>query len=639
MFSRAADPATLTSASLYITDPSGAVVPTIIVALDGGRGAWFLPQGAFPGASKLIIHVDGSKIKAADGTPLDTSSFSAAGTQVLDPFTTASTAFVPGTSITGIVVDPGPDNTPLTPDDVSSTTGSSADFAHDTWKLPIAGVKVFVLGHEDQAVFTDATGHFTLSNVPAGDVKLAIDGRTATNAPAGFFFPELVHDLTILPGVVNTVGGSLGVQDVKVAEQSNPSVYIPRIHTDIFTKLSTTAPTVVHAPIDSAGSSGLNLTAKQIGQLSITVAPNSLLDANGNPVANAVVGISPVPSALIKDELPPGLEQHTFDITIQTPGGSVLTTPASLTFPNVFGLAAGEKTYLVSFNHTTGKLEIDGTGTVSADGETVSSDPGQGVIQPGWRGYLDPKLKTKIKTAVSPPDGNPKSLVNDYLGASDNVGKASLAATSYAASPFGIVNRIGGRLISAGGAIKGSPAAKAFVTGLGRYAPLSLGLAADGISLGADVKALKDQSSELTTRPVMGLADGLVNEVKVSLDLTIGGLDVVDTFAAGTGAGLPEAVAGEITKDTLNTVSLVINGLQLFGTFLGQVASDIDNVGNENPFGPRIDPTLVLHLSEDTYQGDAIVTISIDGVQVVGPTAITASQSLSGKFTRDYIVS
>jgi hypothetical protein len=40
------------------------------------------------------------------------------------------------------------------------------------------------------------TATSTSTNVPAGNVKLAIDGRTATNAPAGVFYPEMVMDLT-----------------------------------------------------------------------------------------------------------------------------------------------------------------------------------------------------------------------------------------------------------------------------------------------------------------------------------------------------------------------------------------------------------------------------------------------------------
>src|SRR5262249_26394729 len=101
-------------------------------------------------------------------------------------------------------------------------------------------------------------------------------------------------------------------------------------------------------------------------------------------------GISPVPPQIVMDMLPPGVMQHTFDITIQAPGGAVFTTPAQLTMPNVFGAAPGTKLDILSFDHTTGRLVIDGTGTVSADGLTVTTDPGSGVTAPGWHGMPPP---------------------------------------------------------------------------------------------------------------------------------------------------------------------------------------------------------------------------------------------------------
>ena len=88
--------------------------------------------------------------------------------------------------------------------------------------------------------------------------------------------------------------------------------------------------------------------------------------------------------------LPPGVLQHTFDITIQAPGVATFTEPVQITFPNVFNAAPGTKLNLLSFDHTTGMLVINGTGTVSADGLTVVSDPDSGVRAPGWHGMAPP---------------------------------------------------------------------------------------------------------------------------------------------------------------------------------------------------------------------------------------------------------
>src|ERR1019366_8296763 len=106
------------------------------------------------------------------------------------------------------------------------------------------------------------------------------------------------------------------------------------------------------------GSGQVSLTAQQLAELSLTVMPGSLVDENGAPVASPMVGVSPVPPAIVQDMLPPGVLQHSFDVTIQAPGGTVFTQPAALTVPNTMGLAPGEKTFVLSFDHTTGRLVI-----------------------------------------------------------------------------------------------------------------------------------------------------------------------------------------------------------------------------------------------------------------------------------------
>src|SRR5207244_1756626 len=64
--------------------------------------------------------------------------------------------------------------------------------------------------------------------------------------------------------------------------------------------------------------------------------------------------------------------------------------PAQLTFPNVFNAAPGAQLDFLSFDHTTGMLVIEGTATVSADGKTVTTDPGMGITHPGWHGLTPP---------------------------------------------------------------------------------------------------------------------------------------------------------------------------------------------------------------------------------------------------------
>ena len=134
------------------------------------------------------------------------------------------------------------------------------------------------------------------------------------------------------------------------------------------------------------------MSEAQRAALTLTINPGSAVDERGQVVTNAQIGISTVPPELVRDMLPPGVLQHTFDITIQAPGVATFTEPVQITFPNVFNAAPGTKLNILSFDHTTGRLVIDGTATVSADGLTVVSDEGSGVRAPGWHGLPPPGL-------------------------------------------------------------------------------------------------------------------------------------------------------------------------------------------------------------------------------------------------------
>src|SRR5947207_15022753 len=105
---------------------------------------------------------------------LDAYAVGTAGAFVTSTFSSVSVVPIPGTVVTSRIVDPGPDLIPRTADDVSMG-GNGFNYL-----LPIRGVKVFVLGIENNVAYTDASGSFTLTNMPVGDVKVVLDGRTAT---------------------------------------------------------------------------------------------------------------------------------------------------------------------------------------------------------------------------------------------------------------------------------------------------------------------------------------------------------------------------------------------------------------------------------------------------------------------------
>lgn len=301
-------------------------------------------------------------------------------------FKTVSLTPLVGTTLSGKVVDPGPDLKPMTFDDIRAGADGALFTGDDVFLLPIAHARVWIIGLEDQFVFTDDQGNFSFDAVPAGDIKLAIDGRTATGTPAGVFFPEMVLDLVLDAGRANTVMGTMGSLDDRAANRDRQEVYLPRLQSSLLHDVSGGAPTTIGVDALSAP----NLTPQQRAMLSIQVQPGSLVDASGNPLAAGQVGISTVPPELVREMLPPGLLQHTFDITVQTPGITNFSTPAPLTIPNVFNAAPGTQLNFLSFDHTTGRLMIEGTATVSADGLSATTDPGTGITHPGWHGLTPP---------------------------------------------------------------------------------------------------------------------------------------------------------------------------------------------------------------------------------------------------------
>ena len=248
VFSRPVDKASVSASDFYLSDSAGKIIPTNIVISDDGTYAWLFPLNPMPGASVVMLTVDGSKIKTADGTLLDAAGNGMPGSVLHQSFTTVSQVALPGTSISGIVADPGVDLKPSTFDDVRSGPDLVLMTGDDLYVRPLAGVTVFILGHEDQKVVTGTDGSFSFASIPSGDVKLVIDGRTATNPPAGYFFPEMVMDLVIKPGQANTVMGSM---TTPVGEGVNPAargVYLPRIATSILEDVQHHAADPDHRP-------------------------------------------------------------------------------------------------------------------------------------------------------------------------------------------------------------------------------------------------------------------------------------------------------------------------------------------------------------------------------------------------------
>ncbi|MCE9591901.1 MAG: Ig-like domain-containing protein [Planctomycetes bacterium] len=391
-FTRPIDKSTLTTSNFYATDSTGQVIPSNLVVSDDGTYAVLLFTEAMPGGSTVTLHVNGDTILPAPGTTggsLDADDDGIAGGVFESSFTTVSLAPLTGTTLSGVVVDPGTDKKPNTFDDTRAGADQTLMTADDVYLNPIVHAHVYIIGFEGVDGFdtyTNAQGQFSFATVPAGDIKLVVDGRTATNAPSGVFFPEMVMDLQLLAGTDNHVMDAMALTLGHHTNTGAKATFLPRLATSILKPVSNSVPTVVVADEASAP----DLSPEQRALLTITIQPGTAIGFDGQPIANPTVGIATVPAELVREMLPPGLLQHSFDITIQAPGVAVFSIPAAITFPNVFGAAPGTKLNLLSFDHTTGRLVLDGTATVTADGKAVVSDPGSGVTHPGWHGQPPP---------------------------------------------------------------------------------------------------------------------------------------------------------------------------------------------------------------------------------------------------------
>lgn len=222
----------------------------------------------------------------------------------------------------------------------------------DNTNTPLDGVTVAIEGTALQAR-TDAQGFFAIAGAPVGALKLHVDGTTTTRPGT---WPVLEFAVNTIPGRNNTVGMPIFLLPL---DDDNARI--------------------------AGGSQDVTITMKDIPGFSLTVFASSVTLPDGSRVGKVMatqVHADKVPMAPISGALP------RLVWTIQ-PGGTKFDPPARVSYPNVNGLPPGQVTDMFSFDHDLGMFVSIGTGTVSADGSVVVSDPGGGIRKAGW-GYAQP---------------------------------------------------------------------------------------------------------------------------------------------------------------------------------------------------------------------------------------------------------
>jgi hypothetical protein len=311
-----------------------------------------------PAGSRITAVLETTGLKDELGNPVDGDADGRAGGLLVFTFDTFGAAALPNTAVVGQVF--------------ASEIGTN-EFGQAI-NRPLEGVIITVDGSEEALrTVTDADGRFMLSPSPAGRFFVHVDGRTAKGShwPDGEYYPFVGKAWEAVAGKSDNLAGGNGL------------IYLPLVPAGALQPVSAVQATpVTFAP------ETLNQHPELAG-VQITVPANALYSDNGT--RGGRVGIAPVPPDRLPEPLPAGLEMPLV-ITIQTDGPSNFEQPVPARFPNLpdpatgLRLPPGAKTALVSFNHDTGKWEVSGPMTISADGLFAVSDPGTGIRQPGWHG-------------------------------------------------------------------------------------------------------------------------------------------------------------------------------------------------------------------------------------------------------------
>ena len=328
-----------------------------------------------PADTQIVVTIDGNLLRNLEGGGVDVNGNGQKGGLRTIPFRTVSLASVEGTRVCGRVLAAAP-------------TGSSEE--------PLVDVTLSVDGAASTFnATTDTAGNFCLDPAPSTPFFGRVDGRTTTNSvPAGAYYPEVVESWQPVAGEMAHVG----------------EIYLPLIAADALEPVSDVADTVVNLPASVLAGS------PELTGMEITVTAGSLFADDGT--VGGRVGLATVPIDRLPAPLPEGLEPPLV-VTVQTDGATNFDVPAAVCFPNLPDaetgqpLAPGTPQALMSYDHDAGRWRPVGMMTVTADGSQICSDPGSGILAPGWHCPCPPPIdsppipRPKPEPPPSPPNPNP----------------------------------------------------------------------------------------------------------------------------------------------------------------------------------------------------------------------------------------
>ncbi len=353
-FGKKVDPTTVNENTFTII-AQGEAVPGKIVVSSTQKFATFFPDSPLPASTSVRVTLDGNQVMGLDGVALDADGDGNPGGILTADFSTLSITLIQGTELWGYVYD-------------------SFNRDENGENVPIIGATVRVDALPEAVAVTDENGYFRLENLPAPLVAVHIDGSTATNAPEGFVYPTVGKIFHTVPGVEIQVNHHGEVFDI----------FLPPMAETDTQQLSPTEDTNVG--LGAAGIQQLQQLLPEVEAdtwelLQVTFPAGSAQDEAGNVATRAT--IIPVNPERLPAPLPPHFNPKIV-VSIQAEGATNFDVPAPVQFPNIDGLPPGSKCFLFSFDHDSGSWEVVGTGTVRPDGLAIVSDPGTGIVAPGW---------------------------------------------------------------------------------------------------------------------------------------------------------------------------------------------------------------------------------------------------------------
>jgi RHS repeat-associated protein len=284
---------------------------------------------------------------------------------------------------------------------------------------PLPGVQVAI---GPTRATSDAAGNFLLLAPPTGTQTMGIDANAAR---AGL--PIYAVDVTVVPGQVTSL------ETTWLTPPPPPERFVP----------------IANNTADQV------ITDERFPGVAFTL-PAGVTITGWDGTLKTRIAMERIPRDRLPVPPPPGRTRSLFQLFFGTPMGGVPSAPLPVTLPNDLGLDPGSRAQLWYYDAAPlagvpAAWRMAGTGTVSADGETIVSDPGVGIARfcgvCGLSCFIDNEDAQPSADEGTPEDGEPVNLAmgQHLVDAVDLVQPGRVPAVVYRSyNPFDAFGRIAG---------------------------------------------------------------------------------------------------------------------------------------------------------------------------------------------------